>query len=121
MEERLVVRQRISIDFAQLARRIMRLLITKFGDLTQSVFAKHRKIYRCAEREQTLIGANIGRGAFTFDVLFARCEREDVGALAFIINSFSDETPRHLVDILLARREKADAWSAIPKRDAQWL
>src|SRR5258706_9595501 len=85
------------------------------------MLAKHAQINRSGKREQTLIGANITGGAFTFDMLFARSEGEDVGTLPTIINRFADETPRHLVDEILARREKADAWSAIPHRDAQRL
>ena len=68
-----------------------------------------------------MIGADVGCGAFAFDMLFARRECEDVGALPAIINGLADESPRHLVDVLLARREKADAWSAKPKRNPQRL
>src|SRR5258706_11356324 len=99
----------------------MRLLIAELGNLTQAMFAKHAQINRSGKREQTLIGANIAGGAFTFDMLFARCEREDVGTLPAIINRFANETPCHLVDEILARREKADAGSAIPHWDAQRL
>ena len=66
----------------------MRLLIAKFGNLPQSLLAKHRKIDGCAERDQTLIGADVGSGTFTFDVLFARGEREDVRALTMCYQLF---------------------------------
>src|SRR5262245_23513542 len=121
VEKRFVIRDLIAVDLAELRRGIMRFLIAKFGDLAQSLFAKQRKINRRAEGDQSLIGADVGRGTFTLDVLFTRCEREDIGALTFVIDRFADETPRHLVDVLLARREKANAWSAIPHRDAQRL
>src|SRR5258706_11462914 len=99
----------------------MRLLITEISNLTQTMFAKHAQIDRRGKREQTLIGANIAGGAFTLDMLFARSKGEDVGTLPTIVNRFANETPRHLVDEILTRREKADTWSAIPHRDTQRL
>ena len=72
MEEGFIMCDVIALDLNQLFRGIMRLLITKFGNLTKTFFAKQRKIDRCAECDQTLIGADVGRGTFAFDVLFAR-------------------------------------------------
>ena len=76
----------------------MCLLITELGDLSQACFAKQGEINSCAERDQALIGANVGRGAFAFDMLLAGGQGEDVGTLALIIDRFADQTSRHLVD-----------------------
>ena len=75
VEERLVEAHAETVDLADLAGGVMRFLVAKICNLLQTCFAKHRHIHCGTQRKQTLIGADVGCGAFAFDVLFARGER----------------------------------------------
>src|SRR5215212_8549378 len=121
MEKRLSEAQTHAIDLAELLRGIMCFLITKFCDLPQAFLAKKREIDRRPECDQPLVGADVRGSAFTFDVLFSGVQCKDVDALPAIIHCFSDQTSRHSMHEVLARSEKANAGSAIPHRDSQWL
>src|ERR1044071_8936494 len=109
------------IDLAELGGGVVGLLVAKLSNLPETFFAQQRKIDGRAKRNQSLVRADVGSGPFAFDVLFAGGEGQDLGALPFIINSFADETSCHFMDVLLARREEADAGSAIPHGNPQRL
>ena len=96
-------------------------LIAKIRNLLQAGLAKHGHVNRGAKRKQTLIGANVGRGAFAFDVLFAGGERQHVGALSAIVNGLADQASSHLVDVGFLGGEEAEVGSAKPQRNAERL
>ena len=76
----------------------MRLVIAQLRNLPQAALAQQRHIDCRRQRQQALIGADVGRGALAFDVLFARGERQHVGALAAVVHGFTDQPAGHLVD-----------------------
>ena len=99
MEERVVEAQTEAVDLAQFAGGVMRFLVAKICNLLQASLAQRGHVNRRCQRKQTLIAANVGCGAFAFDVLFARGQGQHVRALSAIVNGFADQTSRHFVDV----------------------
>ena len=80
-----------------------------------------RQVHGGSQRQQALVGADVGGGAFALDVLFAGGQGQHVGALAAVIDGLADQAAGHLVDVLLAGGEEAQVGPAKRQRDAQRL
>ena len=85
------------------------------------VLPSTRHVNRGAEREQSLVGADVGSGALAFDVLLAGGQRQHVGALAAVVHGLADETSRHFVNVGFLRGEEAERRAAVPHRESQRL
>ncbi len=121
MEERLGEAQTEAVDLAQFCGGVMRFLVAEICNLLQAGLAKRGHVNGGCQRKQTLIGADVGCGAFAFDVLFAGGEGQHVGALSAIVNGFTDETSSHFVDVGFLGGEEAEVGSAKPERNAKRL
>ncbi len=99
----------------------MRLLVAQVCHLLEAVAPDHRQVHRRSQRQQPLVGADVGGGFLAFDVLFAGGEGQHVAALSARVDRFSYQAASHFVDVLLASGEEAKRGAAIPHRDAERL
>src|SRR5262249_47834479 len=87
-----------SIRFAELRGAVARLLQAEVGGFFEPLWAEERQIDRCAEGEEALVGADVARGFFAADVLFAALERENEAAFAAAVNGFAGDAAGHAAD-----------------------
>src|SRR5579859_3810061 len=87
----------------------------------QAFFAEQCEMNGGGEGAERLIRADVRRGLFTTNVLFARRECEHKSAAAFGVDGLACEASRHLPDELIARSKHADKWTAITRRQAEAL
>src|SRR3972149_3195746 len=95
--------------------------IAGLGHLLQSMSAEQTQVYRGRQHHQALIGADVGAGLFTFDVLLARVEGGNVTALATAVDRFADQAARQATYIFLFCRQDAEVRPAKRQRDAERL
>ena len=72
-------------------------------------------------RAQRLVGADVRRGLFAADVLFARLQSQHKGALAAIVRGLADDAARQFAHQRLGRRHEAEVRPAEGERHAQRL
>ena len=73
-----------------------------FGDGLQALWAVEHRIHRGDDRRQNLRRADIGGGALATDMLFARLQREAIGAIAARVdgNAYQSARQRALIGVL---------------------
>ncbi len=73
------------------------------------------------ERDESLVGADVGGRLLAADVLLAGGEREYEAALAVAVGGLSDEAAGNLADELLARGDDSGVGAAVAERNAEGL
>src|SRR5436190_21631391 len=66
-----------------------------------------REVDETGERQQRLVGRDVGGRLLAPDVLLARLQGQDIAALARGVYRFADDASRHAADELAARGEEA--------------
>ena len=97
----------------------MCLVVAQFGHLAQAGLPEQGQVDGGSQRQQALVGADVGGGALALDVLFAGGQGQHVGALAAVVHRLADQASGHLVDVLLAGGEEAQVWAAVGERDTR--
>src|SRR2546423_598180 len=97
---------------SQLTRQAMDAL----GDCAQTAWSVINRIHGRDDREKNLCRANIAGRFVATDVLLARLQRESVSGSAFSIVRDTDESPRHVAFVLIARGKIRCVRSA----EAEW-
>src|SRR6187402_132135 len=85
---------------AQIAAQIVRFGQALLGDLDKTRLAEQTHADGEGERQQSLIGADVARGAFTTNVLLARRQGEDVTSLTVLIDCLTAHPPGELLQEL---------------------
>src|ERR1043165_600361 len=101
--------------------RIRSFLCALIGCFLHTATSHRLEIHSGCERDQSFIRADVRRGFLTTNVLFARGEREHKSAPAFLVVSFTDESPGNLACVFFTRREQADVRTTERERHAKRL
>ncbi len=93
----------------------MSFLETQCAKFAEALFAKGRQVDGSADGQQRLIGADIGSGALTADVLLARLQGQHIPGLllAALFDRLPNEPTWQQAHILAAGRHKAERRSAV--------
>ena len=83
------------------------------------MFSKQAQINGRCQSQQSLVGADIGGGSITADMLFPGGQGEYICSLAAIINRFTSQATCHLAHIFLAGGKQAQVGSTIGEGDTQ--
>ena len=75
VEEGRVETQRIAWNFDDLFSGIVCFGGTKFGHLAQAGLPEQAQVHRSSQCKQTLVGTDVGSGAFPLDMLLTGSER----------------------------------------------
>src|SRR5262245_15608790 len=105
----------------QQVTHVMTFFDIAFGKFTQPLFSHRAKEYRCRERTQSLIGADIRGGLFAANMLLARRECQHETPTPFVIDGFTYESPRHTAQKTFATGKKPDSRPAVAHRDTEAL
>ena len=89
--------------------------------VAQPVRTDRREVDRRRQREQRLVRADVAGRLVTPDVLLARAQGHDEGALAVEVRGHADEPPGDLADERIGRGEDAEVRPAVLRRDAERL
>src|SRR5437762_2661903 len=91
------------------------------GKPIQSASAKQREMNGKSQRTETRIGADIARGLFAADMLFARRKRQNEAASPLGIYRLTRKSARHLAQEFLTGRKQPDIGPAEIQPVAQRL
>ena len=80
-----------------------------------------RQVDLCCEREQGLVGADVGSRVLAADVLLPRLQGQGVGAPLVVVQRHADEATRDTSHLRLRDRHEADVRSAERGWDTEWL
>ena len=90
-------------------------------DIAQPVRPERRQIDAGRERQQRLVRADVAGGLVAPDVLLARLQGHDEGALAVEVRGHADEPAGDLADERVGRGEDPEVRAAVLRRDAERL
>ena len=81
--------------------------------LAQSLWTQPRERDQPLQRQQGLVGRDVGGGLLATDVLLAGLQRQDIAAFAVRVGCLADDPARHPADELGARSEEAVVRAAV--------
>ena len=83
-----------AIDLTQLGSQVVSLGVALIAHLSQTDGAHLGQIDRSGQRAQRLIGADVGAGLLTTDMLLAGLHGEHEGALSLVVRGLAHDTAR---------------------------
>ena len=89
--------------------------------LAHAFFAVNREVDGGHQRDQCLVGADVGGSLLPADVLFAGGKREHKAAAAFCVYGFAHQPAGHLPQVLFLGGDHAAIGAAIAERDPERL
>src|SRR5580704_15924557 len=103
----------------KLTSSIGRLCQILFGQLPQANLAVDRHEDIDHQRDQRLVGADIGRSLFAADMLLTSSQSEHESALTLLVDRLAHQAARHLPNVFLARGDYAAVGPAESQRHAE--
>nr|GEU28245.1 hypothetical protein [Tanacetum cinerariifolium] len=98
-----------------------RVAVHALGDLLQAFWTVVHGVHRGDHRQQHLRGADVGRGFFAADVLFARLQRQAICLVALRVDGHAHQAARHAALEFIAGGQVAGVRAAESQRHAEAL
>src|SRR5215469_9612992 len=99
----------------------MRFLQVLSRDLLQAAPPHGGQVDGRHQGEQALIGAYVRGGFLSPDMLFAGRQRQDISAIAIVVEGLAHQATRHLTDVFFKSREQTQIRAAIAERYPETL